>query len=1652
MKRILSFLLVLALTFSMIPGVAVQAATSSGYTYTVKNREATIISYYGTGGDILVPPDLGGYPVTTIGDKAFKECTSLTSVRIPDCVVTIGQEAFSGCTQLTSVTIMDGVATIGWYAFSGCAKLTAVTIPDSVTAIGKSAFSLCDNLSSVTIGKGVTTIGEGAFYKCRALTGIWVDGNNPAYCSDEKGVLYNKNKTTLVQGHGGISGQYTIPDGVITIGKEAFFWRDGLTSVTIPSSVTTIGNSAFQGCSLTSVMIPGSVVTIGDSAFQGTKLTNVTIPDSVTTIGKSAFYNCLGLVGIWVSDNNPNYSSDASGVLFDKKKNVLMQAPREISGSYTIPDSVTTVGDSAFFWCDGLTSVTIPDSVITIGEEAFFSCLGLTSVTIPDSVTTIGDSAFNWCNGLTSVTIGNAVTTIGNKVFYDCAKLTSVTIGNSVTYIGMYAFFLCNKLTSVTIPDRVTHIEDGAFQGCERLTDVYYGGTQEQWDAVIIGAYNDFLTNASLHVIEAPAAPDAADYTYTSEFGESTITGYTGAGGDITIPAYLGGCPVTTIGERAFEECNNLTAVVFHDRVKNIGTLAFTNCHSLTSISIGAGIEVIDTSAFAYCTRLRTLSLPASITVIAQGAFEGCDGSLEDVYVAGSEGQWGGVTIGENNPALQKAVLHFSVVEEPENTDYTYTVENDEATITGYTGNGGAITIPSTLGGYPVVTIGDCAFEDCSSLTAAVIPDSVTTIGYNAFKWCSELASVTLGKNVTTVGSYAFYDCTKLTSVTFPDSVTTIGACAFGHCTGLVTITIPKNVKTIDIATFAFCTGLLNVTIPDSVTSINSTAFQDCTGLTSVTIGKGVASIGEYAFYHCTSLSDVHYGDTQRQWETITIGANNECLTNATFHFVEPEEAYVAEGTCGENLTWTLDEEGTLTITGEGAMDDFESYHTPWSEYNEQVQSIVMDPRMTTIGNNAFYFLPNVSEVVIPEGVTRIGVSAFASCYGLRSVTVPASVTEIGRKAFADNLCLGGIWVDEDNADYSSDDKGVLLNKDKTLLIQVPGEMSGTYTIPATVTAIENFAFEYSYVDAVVFPNGLKTIGRNAFNGCYSLAKVVLPNSVTEIGYKSFSNMEFLSEVTLSSGLTTIPEAAFYGNACLASVVIPEGVQTIGPAAFAGCAELKEVTIPVSVTSIDQYGFGSPNLKDVYYGGTEEQWNAIEFAENNDELLRATIHCTGHTHSYTKKVTKPTCTAKGYTTYTCECGDSYKADTTNALGHSYSAATCTKAKTCTRCKITSGKALGHAYKSGSCVRCKYKPAGAKITTQPVNVAVASGKTAKVAVKATGDGLKYVWYYAKKGSTKFTKTTVTTASYSVKMSSSVDGRKVYCVVTDKYGNSVKSSTVTLYKGTPAKIKIQPKSVTIVSGKTGKLTIKATGSSLKYQWYVKYKGASSYTKVGKSSNAYSFKMASKLNGAQAYCVVKDKYGIEVKSSVVTIKQAPKPKITTQPKSVLQVSGKTVKFTIKASGEGLKYQWYYAKKGSNSFKKLSGKTSATYSVKVSSSVNGRKYYCLVTDKYGQTVKSSAATLSLKTVAKITTQPKSVTVANGKTAKVTIKAVGDGLKYTWYYLKPGTTKYAKSSITKNVFSVKMAAAWKNAKVYCVIADKYGNTVKSSVVTLKMK
>ena len=330
----------------------------------------------------------------------------LVSYTIPNTVIVICDRAFYYCPSLTSLTIPNSVTSIGNYSFADCSSLTSLTIPNSVTSIGDSAFWNCSSLTSLTIPNSVTSIGDRAFWECSSLTSL------------------------------------TIPNSVTFIGDCTFFDCSSLTSLTIPNSVTSIGDCAFSHCS---------------------RVTMLTIPSSVTTIGSNPF------VELKVQLNNESshfYVED--NVLFTADKSQLI-AYCSTQASYSIPNSVTSIGDFAFSSCKSLTSLTIPNSVTSIGDSAFLGCSSLTSLTIPNSVTSIGSSAFYWCKSLTWLTIPDSVTSIGDSAFYWCESLTSLTIPDSVTSIGDRAFSACFSLTLLTIPDSVSAIGLGALYGCDNL-------------------------------------------------------------------------------------------------------------------------------------------------------------------------------------------------------------------------------------------------------------------------------------------------------------------------------------------------------------------------------------------------------------------------------------------------------------------------------------------------------------------------------------------------------------------------------------------------------------------------------------------------------------------------------------------------------------------------------------------------------------------------------------------------------------------------------------------------------------------------------------------------------------------------------------------------------------------------------------------------------------------------------------------------------------------------------------------------------------------------------------------------------------------------------------------------------------------------------
>ncbi len=564
-KKIISLLLSILMIITSIPLMAVNSfaedtntKTSGYYEYTVlEDGTAEITKYTGSTTELSIPSEIDGYSVTSIGDVAFGSCTALTSITIPDSVTSIGSNAFYYCTSLTSITIPDSVTSIGDYAFSYCRSLTSITIPDSVTSIGNSVFSHCTSLTSITIPDSVTSIGSNAFYYCTSLSEISVNSENANY-SSENGMLFNKDKTKLICYPAGKKDlSYSIPDSVTSIGEGAFYDCRSLTSIIIPDSVISIGYQAFDWCTaLTNITIGKGVTSIEngeDYAFN--------LP---TSIGEAAFRGCTSLDNINVVDENANYSSE-DGVLFDKDKTELIKYPvGRKDASYTIPDSVTSLDD-----------------------EAFWYCISLTSIVIPNSVTSIGDGAFEGCTSLISVTIGNSVTNIGHQAFCLCSSLASIFIPDSVTSIGYEAFVACDALANITISDSVMRIYENAF------ADTAYYDNEFNWDNGIL-----YIGN---YLIKAKS-----DISGSVEIRQGTKV--------IADDAFL-----------IYDDVEALKSVTIPDSVMSIGAYAFGFCASLTNVTLGNGVTNINDRAFYDCTSLTNITIPDSVTSIGEWTFYNCN-------------------------------------------------------------------------------------------------------------------------------------------------------------------------------------------------------------------------------------------------------------------------------------------------------------------------------------------------------------------------------------------------------------------------------------------------------------------------------------------------------------------------------------------------------------------------------------------------------------------------------------------------------------------------------------------------------------------------------------------------------------------------------------------------------------------------------------------------------------------------------------------------------------------------------------------------------------------------------------------------------------------------------------------------------------------
>ena len=1216
-KKILAFLLAAAMTFgtaAFLPegtfsfGTGITASADTYGDFEVEwddEREGySIIGYNGDGGEVVIPSEIDGKTVTSVGDNAFSNQDKITSVTVPDSVSRIGFRSFNGCTALTSVVIPDSVTKIDNQAFCDCSSLADITIPSSVTSIGYNAFS------------GTKWI-ENKFKQdpLVVVNGILIKASE-----DIKNAV--------------------IPEGVTIIGNGAFEDRQQLESVTIPESVTNIAMNAFYHCpSLKSVNIPATVASIGSYAFgylwNEEKFNNEKIPGfKIYCRSGTAGYHYAQGNGFDCEVEYEKYG-DLS-YMSDDDEIVIVGYSGE-GGNVTIPSSinekrVTRIAANAFKDNLAITGVTIPDSVWRIGENAFNGCTNLENITIPTNVTSLYGNSFEGTKWLAEkrkadplvvvngklidtktasgeITIPNSITTVVPYAFSNNSGITGVTIPATLSCIERYAFSGCSNLTSVVIADGFTSISDHAFYNCQSLKSVTVPMSVDFIGSYAFGFYWDDENGEDKKVegfklycvrntpAEEYAQDNGLDYEASKnpndpeEFGDLLykdladgtveIVRYKGTDSAVVIPQTINEKNVSRIAANAFEWNTDIVSVTISEGVAYIGTSAFYNCYNLAQVSIPSTVTFIGDGAFndtSWLNELRETSQDHLVIVnnilVDANAYEGSDlvipSSVKSIC-------WGAFR--ENNSIKSITI--------PDGMK-----KIDDGAFAG--SNATSITIPKG-----VTEIGNSAFVNCYDLSGITIPDTVTKIGESAFSNCGAINSITIPDSVESIGAKAFYNCRSLRNVSIPDSVKSIGNKAFGYyefndewesydckvddfiiyCnknTAARQYAIDNYIQyasehefyyyengdgTITVSGYQGKGG--DIAIPSeidgkTVTSVGDNAFSNQDKITSVTVPDTVKSIQEFAFSYCLGIKSINISKSVAEiscnafkgcsnLESITIDSDNPnyCSQDGLLFNKDKTE-----------IVFSLPSVQSITIPGTVKRIGNCAFENCF-----KLTSVVMQNGVTEIGYNAFGSCENLTSVTISDSVKNIREWAFGYCKKLTDIVLPKGLEIIGFCAFYECTELKNITIPK-NVSYIGEEAfkdtkwlEEQRNKDPLVIVNnlvVDGQTcSGEVIIPTGINNICPYAFQNAVnVTSVILPNTIPVIGENVFSGS-GIRSIVIPDCVTNIGTYAFSNCTELTSVTISKHIDYISTGAFFN-----------------------CPKLKSVTIPASARVIDSRAFG----------------------------------------------------------------------------------------------------------------------------------------------------------------------------------------------------------------------------------------------------------------------------------------------------------------------------------------------------------------------------------------------------------------------------------------------------------------------------------------------
>ena len=1029
------------------------------YTYTVSNNVASITGFSPVGlerynigeyTDIEFPTSYSGNTVTQIASNAFQNKDKITSVTFNNTIKSIGSYAFSGCSNMEELTLTNSITTLNSHAFQSCKKLKELYIPNSIQRTGNDSFNGCTGLTKVEVPCNLN-YGYYSFYNCSSLEDIRVRVGNTTVMSD----VTASTSSSETNSSYGIPWRFakqgavvTIEDGVTKIGREEFIASTNIKQIIIPQSVTEIGDSAFSNMTQ---MTSQTRNTTGEYIL--------TIPDTVTTLGNYLFYNCSNLESFEV----PKAMIDAKKIYectyYGTKISSLDEVPIEIETIATrafshclnlkntvIPSGVKTIGYEAFGYCTNMETLTITSNVTNIGDRAFYQCTSLQQLNIPNNVQRTGVDSFYGCTGLTRVevpcdmnfgqdafdgcvNIENVLVRVGNTtIIKDAVASTSpfetnstdgkpwkyakegalVTIEDGVTKIGRYCFYDSTKVGKIIIPSSVTEIKNGAFEHMTQVTKQTRTATEELNvvtipDTVTILEGYLFYGCSSLESYDIPKAMIDA----------KKINEYTFCRTKISTLEYIPE-EIEKIESNAFANCMSIVNLVIPSGIKTIRYGAFSNCQNMETLTITSNVTMIEERVFEKCTSLQQLNIPNNVQRVGLDSFNGCTGLTRVEFPCdmnfGQDAFDGCVNIENvlvrvgNTTVITDAISSTSPFETNSSDGKPWRYAKEGAIVTiedGVTVIGsnafnrstkvGKIIIPSS-----VTEIRYAAFSNMTQITkhtrtvtdeenVITIPDTVTTLGNSLFSGCSNLETYEVPKamiDAKKINDYT-YQGTKISSLEYiPEEIETIGQYAFSNCSNITEISLPSNIKTISYAAFRNCTAVTKVTIPGTVKNIPSNAFDQNTNLVELTIQEGVKTIGYEAFINCSKIEEIKLPNSitsigKWSFQYCTGLKRVELPCDIT------EYQYKAFSGCTniEKVTYKL---GNTTVMKDlypsnDSNSTATTYGTPWDEASQGV-SVKFENGITKIGNYAFYNASKVGSVVIPTSVTEIGNYVFYNC------------------------------------------------------------------------------------------------------------------------------------------------------------------------------------------------------------------------------------------------------------------------------------------------------------------------------------------------------------------------------------------------------------------------------------------------------------------------------------------------------------------------------------------------------------------------------------------------------------------------------------------------------------------------------------------------